>query len=342
MEETENKFEQLMNTYLDEKIWNSEILYYVSMIHEQKVRCEYLELQNPKLFQRLAKINEYEIIEGFANELGISSIRIKKIFNNKDCWIATQSATARNDGNGMDWIVTRSATARNDDNNKNVEVVLSFKEILQEINNNYGQISVNINLIKKLYNKFATNSKEAADDIFVSNWKKWATDKDCKFYKKALEMKHFDKIDRLLMSSSLMSCIDDNLKPIKSDGIILGLLNHILLLQNGYKVGKYVNILKPSGGYRDLVGLLKFIYNSYKTLENLSTEQLEGASGKINSYHIVKKYVLNQNNEFSKKEALKSCPSLGSSSVEIALRKLVDEGILERLFAGKNTRYRRL
>ena len=97
MQETENKFEQLMNTYLDEKIWNSEILYYVSMIHEQKVRCEYLELQNPKLFQRLAKINEYEIIEGFANELGISSIRIKKIFNNKDCWIATQSATARND-----------------------------------------------------------------------------------------------------------------------------------------------------------------------------------------------------------------------------------------------------
>ena len=123
MQETENKFEQLMNTYLDEKIWNSEILYYVSMIHEQKVRCEYLELQNPKLFQRLAKINEYEIIEGFANELGISSIRIKKIFNNKDCWIATQSATARNDGNGMDWIATQSATARNDD--------LSTREILK-------------------------------------------------------------------------------------------------------------------------------------------------------------------------------------------------------------------
>ena len=342
MQETENKFEQLMNTYLDEKIWNSEILYYVSMIHEQKVRCEYLELQNPKLFQRLAKINEYEIIEGFANELGISSIRIKKIFNNKDCWIATQSATARNDGNGMDWIATQSATARNDDNNANVEVVLNFKEILEEINNNYSQIHININLIKKLYNKLAANSKEANDDIFISNWKKWAVEKDCKFYRKALEMKHFDKIDRLLMSSSLISCIVDNLKPVKSKDIILGFLNHILLLQNGYRVGKYVNIINSSCGYREVTGLLKFIFNSYKSLEKLSTEQLKGASGKINSYQIVKKYVLNQNYEFSKKEALKACPSLGSSSVEIALRKLVAEGILERLFAGKNTRYRRL
>ena len=183
---------------------------------------------------------------------------------------------------------------------------------------------------------------DASDDIFVSNWKKWATDKDCKFYKKALEMKHFNKIDRLLMSSSLISCIVDNLKPVKSKDIILGLLNLILLLQNGFRVGKYINIINSSCGYSELAGLLKFIFNSYKSLEKLSTEQLDEASGKINSYRVVKKYVLNQTNVFSKKDALKACPSLGSSSVEIALRKLVDEGILERLFAGKNTRYRKL
>ena len=340
MQETENKFEQLMKTYLEEKIWNSEILYYVSMIHEQKVRCEYLELQNPKLFQRLAKINEDEIIEGFANELGISSIRIKKILNDKEYWIATspQCSALQLPQSLRD----SSPTSGGASGFKNVEVVLNFKEILEEINNNYSQIHININLIKKLYNKLAANSKEANDDIFISNWKKWAVEKDCKFYRKALEMKHFDKIDRLLMSSSLISCIVDNLKPVKSKDIILGFLNHILLLQNGYRVGKYVNIINSSCGYREVTGLLKFIFNSYKSLEKLSTEQLDEASGKINSYQIVKKYVLNQTKVFSKKDALKACPSLGSSSVEIALRKLVAEGILERLFAGKNTRYRKL
>jgi len=34
-----------------------------------------------------------------------------------------------------------------------------------------------------------------------------------------------------------------------------------------------------------------------------------------------------------------ACPSLGSSSVESALKKLVEDGTLTRLGAGRNTHY---
>lgn len=44
---------------------------------------------------------------------------------------------------------------------------------------------------------------------------------------------------------------------------------------------------------------------------------------------------------FSKRDVLESCPGLGSSSVESALKRLVENGILTRIGSGRNTRYLR-
>ena len=44
---------------------------------------------------------------------------------------------------------------------------------------------------------------------------------------------------------------------------------------------------------------------------------------------------------FSKQEVLVACSSLGSSSVESALKKLVDDGTLVRMGAGRKTVYAR-
>ncbi len=57
----------------------------------------------------------------------------------------------------------------------------------------------------------------------------------------------------------------------------------------------------------------------------------------MNIYDIVKTYSENTLGKFSKHDALVACPSLGSSSVESALKKLVDEGTVIRLEQeGKN------
>ena len=57
------------------------------------------------------------------------------------------------------------------------------------------------------------------------------------------------------------------------------------------------------------------------------------------SYDIVKAYVEECIGKFSKQEVLVHCPSLGSSSVESALKKLAADGTIVKIGAGRNTRY---
>lgn len=59
----------------------------------------------------------------------------------------------------------------------------------------------------------------------------------------------------------------------------------------------------------------------------------------LRKYDVVKTYSENTLGKFSKHDALVACPSLGSSSVESALKKLVDEGAIIRTGAGRKTMY---
>ena len=59
----------------------------------------------------------------------------------------------------------------------------------------------------------------------------------------------------------------------------------------------------------------------------------------MNIYDIVKTYSENTLGKFSKHDALGACASLGSSSVESALKKLVDEGTVIRTGAGRKKMY---
>ena len=60
---------------------------------------------------------------------------------------------------------------------------------------------------------------------------------------------------------------------------------------------------------------------------------------KSSSYDIVKNYASKTLGKFSKQDALYACPTLGSSSVEAALKKLTEEKFLLRLGSGRNTLY---
>ena len=74
--------------------------------------------------------------------------------------------------------------------------------------------------------------------------------------------------------------------------------------------------------------MLGVILSCYREFEDRITV-VERAGTKSTSYDIVKQ------------EVLVSCPSLGSSSVESALKKLVDDGTLIRIGAGRKTLYAR-
>ena len=86
--------------------------------------------------------------------------------------------------------------------------------------------------------------------------------------------------------------------------------------------------------------LLSIILSCYKEFEaRVSIAYTSGA--KSTSYDIVKAYVSERIGKFSKQEVLVGCPSLGSSSVEAALKKLVEDGTLVRIGAGRKTLYAR-
>lgn len=83
--------------------------------------------------------------------------------------------------------------------------------------------------------------------------------------------------------------------------------------------------------------MLGVILCCYRNFESRTKFVRENKVAK--SYDIVKKYVINKIGIFTKREVLTECPKLSSSSVESALKKLVDKGFIRKIGKGKNTHY---
>lgn len=137
-------------------------------------------------------------------------------------------------------------------------------------------------------------------------------------------------------------------------------LTTLLLYKSGFMVGKYISIEskieKTKYKYYDTLKevseswheqnnnyspfikyILSIILNSYRDLESrlISVDQKEG------SYEIVRTVVSNILGSFTKAYILELSPTIGSSSVEAALKKLVEEGYIRRQGAGRSTTYTR-
>ena len=79
--------------------------------------------------------------------------------------------------------------------------------------------------------------------------------------------------------------------------------------------------------------MLGIILGCYREFEGRLT-LAERCGPRSTAYDVVREYATNHIGTFTKQNALASCPSLGSSSVEAALKKLVQDGTLIRLGSG--------
>ena len=139
------------------------------------------------------------------------------------------------------------------------------------------------------------------------------------------------------------------------------LLTLLLLYRSGYIVGQYISIEKAIAdtketyyevlrradqnwyeGENDPKPFIKYmlgiILSCYREFESRIVFA-EKTGKRSNAYDIVKAYTENVLGKFSKQDALAACPRLGRSSVESALKKLVDEGSIIRIGAGRGTMY---
>ena len=147
------------------------------------------------------------------------------------------------------------------------------------------------------------------------------------------------------------------------NGRMSRLLTLLLLYQSGYLVGQYISIEKAIAetkeDYYDALAradqgwhegsndpkpfvkyLLAVFLSCYREFER-RIQVTERAGARSTSYDIVKERVQSKIGTFTKKDILIECPSLGRSSVEIALKRLVKEGVRGKTGAGRATRYAR-
>ena len=144
------------------------------------------------------------------------------------------------------------------------------------------------------------------------------------------------------------------------NGRMSRLLTTLLLYRNGFYVGKYVSLEAKIAKHKDLyydalaasqIGwhegnddpipfikyLLGTILAAYKDFE----DRFALVEVKRSSLDTVRLAIQNKIGSFTKQDIRELCPSLSLSSVEGALRKLVESGELRREGKGKNTHYYR-
>lgn len=145
------------------------------------------------------------------------------------------------------------------------------------------------------------------------------------------------------------------------NGRMSRLLTTLLLYQNGFCVGKYISleakIAKNKDSYykslnssqygwhegeEDVVPFIKYLLGTILSAYKDFDDRFALVETKLSAYEMVKRAMNNKIGRFTKQDILEQCPSLSISSIEGALRKLVENGEVSRAGSGKNTFYIRL
>lgn len=328
---------------LKERTWDNEIMAYVAQIHEFKGKQDLYLRQKPVELNRLVEIAKIQSTESSNQIEGIitTNSRLKQLVENK--------TTPRN-RDEQEILGYRNALNIIHESYEAIPVRSSYilqlhGELLKHTAFSYG-------------GKFKTTPNEI--DMVLENGEKIvlfkplepyetpsAVERLCEEYNKAYGEGIVDPL--ILIPNFILDflCIH----PFNDgNGRMSRLLTLLLLYRAGYIVGQYISIEKaiadtketyyeilqqadrgwhsgendPKPFIKYMLGIILSCYREFESRISLAAK----AGKKSSSYDIVKSFTENTLGKFSKQDALFSCPSLGSSSVESALKKLVEEGAI--------------
>lgn len=340
--------------YLANKTWDNEILQYVSKIHEYKGKQEFFLRQKPVELTRLIEIAKIQSTESSNRIEGIVTTepRLKKLMSNK---------TTPQNRDEEEILGYRNVLNLIHENYEYIPITANYilqlhKELLKFTNLSYG-------------GNFKNTPNEI--DMISSNGKKIllfkplepfetpeAVKNICENYQKVLDKELVDALILIPIFILDFLCIH----PFNDgNGRMSRLLTLLMLYRNGYLVGQYISIEKmiaesktdyyqalsfsdknwhkgkndPKPFIKYMLGIILTCYKEFENRINICDE----SGPKSSAYDIVKRYIMNKIGVFTKQEALVSCPSIGSSSVEAALKKLVENGEIIKLGNGRKTHY---
>ena len=139
------------------------------------------------------------------------------------------------------------------------------------------------------------------------------------------------------------------------------LLTTLLLYRCGYVVGRYISleskiektkekyydVLYVSGdnwheGNNDPTPFVKYLLGIILAAYREFEERVDLFDEKLSALEMVRRAVSQKIGKFTKSEVMELVPSIGKASVENSLKKLIEDGTIQRHGKGKSTFYTRL
>ena len=341
---------------LQERTWDNEILGYIARIHEYKGKQESFIHQKPAQLERLIQIAKVQSTEASNSIEGIvtTSTRLRQLVEDKTTPHNRDESEILGYRNVLNLVHESYSMIPVRPN----YILQMHRDLLKFTNLSYGGI------FKTTPNEIDEVLPDGRKIVLFRPLEPFETpsaiEAICNSFNSTLEKELVDPL--ILIPCFILDflCIH----PFNDgNGRMSRLLTLLLLYRSGYMVGKYISIEKAisdtKSDYYDALAasdrgwheetndpkffikyMLGVILSCYRDFES-RVMVTEKAGVRSNSYDIVKRYVSTVIGTFTKQDALVSCPTLGSSSVEAALKKLVADGTLVKMGTGRKTHYAR-
>ena len=338
---------------LKSKTWDNEILSLVAQIHEYKGRQELYLKQKPEKLNKLIEIAKIQSTEA-SNEIeGIrtTNARLKQLMEDKTA-----------------------------PRNRDEEEIIGYRDVLNTIHENYENIPIRTNYILQLHHDLFQYSEKGIGGHF-KNTQNYisaadaegrefvlftppapcetpaAIDAICESCNRVIDTQEIDALILIPIFIHDFLCIH----PFNDgNGRMSCLLTTLLLYRKGYVIGKYISleskIAKNKNLYYDTLEvcqrgwyenqedsapfikyLLRTILAAYRDFE----ERVDLVSEKRTAAEIVRRAVYGKIGKFTKRDIMELCPTIGKTSVESSIKKLVDRGVLVKHGSGRSTFYTR-
>lgn len=335
---------------MDQK-WDSEILGLVAAIYKYAGKQELYLKQKPHELNKLVEIAKVQSTEASNAIEGIvtTNTRIKQLVNEK-------------------------TTPKN----RNEQEIAGYRDVLNVIHESFDAIPITRNYILQMHKIMYShmNNPLAGQTKNVQNYvsAKYpdghtetiftplapyetpeALDRICEEYNRVIGNNDVEPLIAIPVFIHDFLCIH----PFNDgNGRMSRLLTTLLLYRSGFYVGKYISLeakiakdkdlyydaLKQSQdgwhqGKEDSVPFIKYLLGTILAAYKGFEDRFSIVEEKIPAVDMVRKAIMNKLGRITKQDIREMCPSLSDSSIEGALRKLVNAGELKREGSGKTTHY---
>ena len=339
---------------IKEEKWDSEVLGLIAAIYKEAGKQELYLKQRPEELEKLVEIAKIQSTEASNAIEGIvtTSTRIRQLVEEKTA-----------------------------PKNRNEQEIAGYRDVLSIIHESFDAIPITPNYILQLHKILYShmNNPMAGKTKSVQNYisAKYpdgrvetlftpldpfetpaALESICNEYNRVIGNMEVEPLIAIPTFIHDFLCIH----PFNDgNGRMSRLLTTLLLYRNGFYVGKYISLEAKIAknkdlyydalnqaqhgwhdGTEDVVPFIKYLLGTILAAYKDFEERFSLVETKLSALEMVRRATMNKIGRFTKQDIRELCPSLSVSSIEGALRKLIELGEVKREGSGRTTCYYRL